>query len=143
MTASDKKQVPVSEGLWTTPLSPGEKPQLIGSKCPDCGEVVFPANRRCTNCQNEPMEDIKLSRRGKIHALTTVMLRPPAYYKGPVPFSIGWIELPDGVRVNATLLGAEPGSFKVGQEVELVIHKLQEDEEGSDIMGFGFVPVES
>jgi uncharacterized OB-fold protein len=143
MTTSGKKQIPVREGLWTTPSSPDEKPQLIGSKCLNCGEVIFPTNRNCVNCQSQRMEDIKLSRRGKIYALSIVMLPPPKYYKGPVPFSIGWVELPDGVRVNTPFLGAEPGLFKVGQEVELVIEKLQEDDEGNEIMGFGFTHVKS
>ena len=58
MVADSRKQIPVREGLWSAPESPGEPPYLIGSRCPSCGEVVFPANRVCVNCQNQNMEEI-------------------------------------------------------------------------------------
>ncbi len=53
MTTSAKKQIPCRDGLWTVPSQPGEKPQLLGSKCPNCGEVVFPVNPVCVNCQSQ------------------------------------------------------------------------------------------
>jgi hypothetical protein len=41
----------------------------------------------------------------------------------------------------ARLLGAEPGTFRIGQEVELDIDVMQVDAEGNEILGFCFVPV--
>ena len=141
MTIEEKKQIPCRDGLWTVPPSPDDEPQLIGSKCSRCGEVVFPVNPVCVNCQNQEMSDIKLSRRGKIWSFTTVMLPPPQWYKGPVPFDLGYVELQEGVRIWTRLLGAEAGTFKVGQEVELQIDVMQEDAEGNEILGYCFVPV--
>ena len=143
MTDNKKKQVPVREGLWTITTSPSDKPQLIASKCPKCGEIYFPTNRVCVNCQNGHMNNIKLSRRGKIYALSVITLPPAGYYKGPVPFCVGWVHLPDGIRVNSLLFSNDLWSLKIGQEVELVIEKLQDDEEGNEIMGFGFAPVKN
>lgn len=142
MTTESKMQIPCREGLWTTPSSPDEKPQLIGSKCPACGEVFFPANPVCVNCQSQKMDEIKLSRRGKIWSFTTIMLAPPQWYQGPVPFDLARVELPEGVRIWTRLLGAEAGTFEMGQEVELAIDVMQKDAEGNDILGFCFVPVE-
>jgi uncharacterized OB-fold protein len=139
MTTNGKKQIPCRDGLWSTRISPDEKPQLIGSKCPHCGEVFFPVNPVCVNCQNQTMNDIKISRRGKIWSFTTVMLPPPQWYKGPVPFHLGYVELPEGVRVWTRLLGAEAGGLKIGQEVELDIDVMQEDAEGNEILGYCFV----
>ena len=139
--STDNKQIPVREGLWTVVASPGELPELIGSKCPHCGEVVFPANQICVNCQYPSMETVRLSRKGKIYSLTTVMLPPPKYYKGPVPYAAGYVELPDGVRVKTLFLDCDPAALALGMEVELVIKKQQEDEGGSDIMVYGFTPV--
>ncbi len=141
MTASEKKQIPCRDGLWSTPSSPDEKPQLIGSKCTKCGEVVFPSNPVCVNCQNQQMDNIKLSRRGKVWSFTTIMLPPPQWYKGPVPFDLGHVELEEGVRVWTRLLGAQAGTFKIGQEVELDIDVMQVDADGNEILGYCFVPV--
>ena len=139
--STDNRQIPVKEGLWTTPASLDELPELIGSKCPRCGEVVFPSNQICVNCQYPSMEMLKLSRMGKIYSLTTVMLPPPKYYKGPVPYAAGYVELPDGVRVKTLFLDCDPETLALDMEVELVIRKQQEDDEGNDIMVYGFAPV--
>lgn len=141
MVISDKKGVPVREGLWTTPSSSEGEPQLIGGKCPSCGEIVFPKNRVCVNCQHQTMDEIKLSRRGKIFTSSTVMLTPPKYYKGPVPYAIGYVELAEGVRILTPFSG-DPELLKVGMDVELVIEKLLEDDEGNEIMGYKFRPIE-
>ena len=141
MTTNTKKQIPCRDSLWSKPYSPGEKPQLIGSRCPKCGEVYFPVNPVCVNCQSQQMNDIKLSRKGKIWTYSTIMLPPPLWYKGPVPFDLGYVELPEGVRIWTRLMGAEPGTFQTGQEVELDIDVMQVDAEGSEILGFCFVPV--
>lgn len=141
MDKNSVDQIPCKEGLWNTSAPADEQPQLIGSKCPKCGEIVFPVNPVCVNCQNQSMEEIKLSRRGKVWSFSTVMLRPPQWYKGPVPYDIGYVELQEGIRVWTRLLGAEAGTFKIGQEVELDLDVLQVDEEGNEILGYCFVPV--
>ncbi len=142
MITINKKQIPCRDGLWSNPSSPDEKPQLIGSACPHCGEIFFPVNPVCVNCQNQTMNDIKLSRKGEIWSHTTIMLPPPQWYKGPVPFHLAYVELPEGVRIWTRIAGAEVGSLKVGQEVELEIDVLQEDAEGNEILGYCFVPLQ-
>jgi len=87
------------------------------------------------------MNDITLNRMGKVWSYSTVMLPLPQWYKGPVPFDLGYVELPEGVRVWTRLLGAKAGTFRVGQEVELEIDVMQVDAEGNQILGFCFVPV--
>ena len=87
------------------------------------------------------MEEIKLSRRGKIYSVTIVMQRPPAYYQGPVPYSIGFVELPEGVRIETLFTGCDLETLETGMEVELVIEKLHEDAEGREIMAYKFRPV--
>ena len=56
-------------------------------------------------------------------------------------FDLGYVELQEGVRIWTRLLGAEAGTFKVGQEVDLHIDVMQEDAEGNEILGYCFVPV--
>ena len=142
MVTGGEKRIPVREGLWTIPSSSEEESQLIGAKCPSCGEVVFPKNPVCVNCQHQTMDEVKLSRRGKIFSFSIVMLPPPGWYKGPVPYALGSVELPEGVRVLTTFSG-DPEALKVGMDVELVIEKLHEDDEGNEIMGYKFRPIEA
>lgn len=130
--------IPVKEGLWTSPPSATQQ-QLLANRCPSCGEIFFPKKSICINCQQRNLDDIRLSRRGKIYSYTVVMQQPGIWYKGPVPYAIGYVELPEGVRIETLLKGE---NLKIGMEVELVIEKLYEDDEGSVIMAYKFQPVE-
>jgi uncharacterized OB-fold protein len=142
MNTSEKKKIPVREGLWTIPSSLGEAPQLIGSKCTACGEVYFPKREKgiCIHCQHRGLEEVKLSRRGKIHSFSIIMQQPTQFYRGKAPYAYGYIDLPE-VRVQAHFTGCDFSELKLGMPVELVIEKLGEDEKGNEIMAHMFRPV--
>jgi hypothetical protein len=142
MTTNEKKQVPVRPGLWTASSSPDEPPSLIGSRCPACGEVFFPKRERgiCIRCQHRGLEEIKLSRRGKIHSFSLIMQQPTQFFVGKVPYAYGIIVLPE-VRVQAHFTGCDFKDLKIGMPVELVIEKLGEDEQGNEVMTYKFRPL--
>ena len=102
----EKKKIPVRAGLWTEPSSPDEKPQLIGSKCRNCGEFYFPRKEKeiCVRCGHRGMDDCKLSRRGKIYSFSVIMQQPTKYFLGKVPYAFGLIDLPE-VRVRTHITG--------------------------------------
>ena len=136
-----KGQVPIREGLFTMPLYPTEQVRLVGSKCHACGEVSLGTVSSCANCTGEDMEEITLSRRGKLWTYTVIRHRPPGNYKGPdpfVPFGLGLVELPEGVRVLSPLTGCDVDNLKIGMDLELVVDKLYEDADGNEVMAFKF-----
>lgn len=83
------------------------------------------------------MENILLSRRGKLYTYTVVRYPPPDY-KGSAPYGVGIIELPEGIKINSVLTEYE--NLKIGMEMELVIEKLHEDEKGDKVMTYKFKP---
>jgi len=133
---------PVKEGLWVINGRGDGKPHLIGSRCNVCGEIFFPRKdiNICSYCQSTDLVDIQLSANGKVYSYTVVMQRPPDYYKGEVPYAIGFVELPEGVRVETLFTGCNFDEIKVGMEVEMVIEKLWEDENGDEIITYKFKP---
>lgn len=138
--SQESKKVPVREGLWTS----GEKPLLIGSRCNECHEVYFPRRDSglCPNCQSTDRTDMSLSPRGKIYNYTMVMQRPPIYFRAEVPYAVGFVELPEGVRVETLFTGSNLEERKVGMNVELVIEKLHQEEDGKDVYCYKFRPME-
>lgn len=143
MVTEKKKQVPVLSGVWTKSTS-REKPSLIGSKCPYCGEIYFPRknNSHCVHCQKDGLKDIKLSRRGKINTFTVIMQQPGGgYYHGPVPYAMGIVELPEGVYIPALLKADKFDNLSVGMDVELIVEKIWEDEM-MELIGYKFQPIE-
>jgi uncharacterized OB-fold protein len=141
MTESMKKQIPIKEGLFE---QHEDGAHLIGSRCRQCGEVTFPVNSFCPQCCTETTENIPLSRRGVLYSFTIQRFKPPPPYKGPepfVPYGVGMIELPEGLRVTAVLDESDPARLRVGMEMELVITKFFEDEEGNEVLSYKFKPV--
>jgi len=135
----EKKKLPVREGLWTS----DEKPQLLGSQCHNCGEVFFPKRQDvlCSYCQSSSFKEINLSPRGKIYSYTVVMQRPPVYYQAEVPYAIGFVELPEGIRVETLFTGGKLEDLRVGMEVEMLIDKLHTEEDGTEVYCYKFKPV--
>jgi uncharacterized OB-fold protein len=138
-----KRKIPVREGLFITSSPADGKPRLVGGKCFSCGEVIFPKLEICPNCQEEKIEEITLSIRGKIYSYTVVMQRPRPYYKGPVPYGLGFVELPEGVRIETLFANCDPGTLEIGDEVELIIDKLYDDDEGNELITYKFRPVKA
>jgi uncharacterized OB-fold protein len=140
---SSRKRIPVQEGFWAEPSGPSERPQLLGHKCRDCGEIFFPRrnNGICTHCQSRNLVEMKLSSKGKICNYTIVEQKPPAYYRGEVPYALGFVELPEGVRLRSLFTGCNFDDLKVGMEVEIVIERLFENDEGDEIITYKFRPI--
>ena len=139
---SHKKQVPIKKGLWSESGEDG-RPHLLVSECKNCGELFFPvaSERICANCQNEEFNVIPLGLYGEIYSFSVVMVRPPEFYKGEVPYALGTIEMPEGIRIVSLLTRCDFDSLKVGMNVELVLEPLYVNEEGEEVICYKFKPV--
>src|SRR2546423_14761334 len=102
---------------------PDENPQLIGSRCGDCGATTFPVQQWCPRCSGGEMTELLLPRRGTVVAWTTQGFPPGAPYAGPagndfVPFGVGLVQLGDVIRVEARLTENDPAKLPLPQEDE-------------------------
>ena len=86
------------------------------------------------------MEDLPLSTRGKIDTYSVVQVAPTGF---TAPYIQAFVDLPEGPRVFTIITGCEPSEEAIGegQEVELFIDKVREDEKGNDLIGYKFRPV--
>ena len=139
-----KKQVAAVEGFFTL----SDDPHLIGSRCNSCGHYFFPRAFTCRNnkCHKaNEVEEVFLSRRGKLWSYTIMYYPPPLPFVAPdpfVPYGIGEVELPEGIKVVGMMTGCDPEKdLKIDMEVELVIDKLYDDEEGNEVVTWKFQPV--
>ena len=139
----EKKQIAITEGLFT--WSSGE-PYLIGGRCKSCGSYFFPKNyvvHKPGCCQWE-VEEVLLSRRGKLRSYTWHYYQPPAPFRSSdpfVPYGIGLVELSEGIRVLGIMTDCELKDLRTGMDVELVAEKLYDDEQGNECLTWKFRPV--
>ncbi len=134
-------RVAIADGFFTVPDDPEERPRLLGSRCPACGEVFFPRRQVCAKCLHEGCEDVELSSRGTIYTWTYVHV--PLFAKVDTDvtgYGVGQIDLPEGPRVQAILVG-EAEEFRIGMEVETDLEVLRTDEDGNEVVIYRFRPV--
>jgi uncharacterized OB-fold protein len=132
--SAKKPEVPAVEGWFT--VDP-EQPQLLGSRCGACGSFFFP--RELSSCRNPgcaggTLEQVPLSRRGKLWSFTSAGYQPPPPFvpaREPFePFAIAVVELE---VERLAVLGMVPAptscaDLRVGMTMELVLDLLYEDE---------------
>lgn len=118
-------------------LEPGGGGRLIGSRCPACGAHFFPAREVCSGCLTEDLELVPLSARGTLYTYTVVRQSTPEF---PVPYLLGYVDLPERVRVLGRLSGLREGEARIGMALRLATHAVGTDEEGHEVVGYSFRP---
>jgi len=132
------RSIPIREGLFKMPAGPGAKPSLIGTRCAHCGQMSFPARGVCAGCSSQELEHIPLNTKGKLYAYTIIGYPPPGL---TAPYAIGYVDLPEGVRVFSILTEWSADTLKVGAEVEMVLDRFRRDKEGNELITYKFRPV--
>lgn len=131
---ADKPVVPALEGWFTLDQ---EKPHLLGTQCKHCNTYYFPKQTVfCKNpdCDSEEFNEVELSRTGKIWSFTNACYQPPEPFVAPdpyVPYTIIAVELEKEkmIVLGQAVAGVDVKDLKAGQDVELVLDTLFEDEQ--------------
>lgn len=108
------------EGPLSAAADPGSR--LRGSRCAGCAVAVYPADPACPRCGG-PAEQVVLSGTGTLWTWTVQRYAPksPPYAEpaaGFEPFTVGYVELPEGVRVLA-VLDIRPQDAEIGMPLSL------------------------
>ena len=114
-------------------------PTLIGMACGDCGAKAFPPAPVCPECMSENVADIDLSQTGSLYTWSVVHVAPKGWN---VPYIAGYVDLPEGVRVFAHIVGVDPDALEMDMEVTLTTAKLGENEDGP-VESYAFTPVKA
>ena len=76
-------------------------------RCVDCGMIIAPPSGSCYGCGSSNMEWAKVSGKGKLVSFTVIHIAPDDFVE-EVPYYIAIVELEEGTRVSARLLGFDP-----------------------------------
>lgn len=136
-----KKKIPIEDGLFYQPLSEGEEPYLIASKCKLCGNITFPKKQVCPRCsKKDTMMEVHLKGRGRLDTFSIVNAALPGF---KAPSIQAYVQLEEGPRIWSLITGVEPDekALKMGMELELVIEKVREDSQGNEIISYQFKPM--
>ncbi len=98
--------------------------KVMAVKCKKCGVVNLPPRPICLKCNSNEMEWVELKGKGKIISFTVIGVGPWTMtsegYDRNNPYCSGIVELEEGPRVSAQILGVDvnkPENIKVGTPV--------------------------
>jgi uncharacterized OB-fold protein len=77
---------------------------LTGGRCSGCGQFVFPTRAFCPACLTETVAPAPLTPSGSLYSYSVVHIAPQGWQ---VPYVVGYVDLPEGVRVFAHIEGGD------------------------------------
>ena len=100
--------------------------KLLIQRCKSCGDLHHPPGPVCPKCQSFDWDTIESSGKGTVYSFVVMHYPevPPFEYPNPV----GLIELEEGVRLIAQLVGIKPGDVQVGQKVQVEFNTFNDGE---------------
>lgn len=134
---------PIAEGLFTWPA---QHPALLCSRCNSCGRAAFPSQGSCTACSSTDVAVEELPGKGTLWTYTVQRFMPKTPYLSDetqetfVPYGVGYVELPGGVRVEGRLTENDPDKLQIGMPMDVVFYPYRTDEDGTSVINFAFSP---
>ncbi len=116
-----------SENLAITWRRIPERYRLSGSACETCKTNYFPTRKLCPKCRRKGKIVMKqFSGKGKVYSFTGVTSGPPGF-ELEAPYVLAIIELEEGPRLTAQVVGVKGQDVSIGAHVEMIFRKILED----------------
>lgn len=125
----------MTAGLPIPPSNPDTAPywqaareeRLLMQRCRACGHVRFPPSHLCPKCHGADGDWAELSGRGSVASFTVMRRAPTPAYAARVPYVLALIDLDEGPRMMANVLGDDALGVAIGDRVEVVFEARGED----------------
>jgi len=100
--------------------------KLLIQRCKGCGTLRHPPGPVCTKCHSFEWDTVESAGKGSIYSFVVMHYPevPPFDYPNPV----GLIELDEGVRLVAGLVGVKRNEIRIGQRVQVEFQSFDEGE---------------
>jgi uncharacterized OB-fold protein len=93
--------------------------KLLLRKCRDCGVIHFMPRHLCPGCWSERLDWIEAQGKGRVHSFTVIRRPSSPAFTARVPYVVALIDLAEGPRMMANVLGDNALSVSIGDEVTL------------------------
>ena len=91
--------------------------RLVIQRCAGCGVLRHPPRPRCDKCGSYEWDAAEASGRGTVYSF--VVNHHPQVPAFDYPLAVGLIELEEGTRLVANIVGIDPSEIEVGMPVEV------------------------
>ena len=91
--------------------------RLLIQRCKRCGTLRHPPRPMCAECRSYEWDVVDASGRGTVYSF--VVNHYPQVPAFDYPLAVGLIQLEEGTRLVANVIGIDPGDIRIGMPVEV------------------------
>ncbi|MSO89977.1 MAG: Zn-ribbon domain-containing OB-fold protein [Acetobacteraceae bacterium] len=136
MSQTIAKPIPISDEI-TSPFFDGARAgRLMLQHCTACDGWSFPVRERCPHCFVAPLQWRPASGRGTLYTFAIMHQVMNPGFASSVPYNVSQIDLAEGVRMVANIVGIDNDALRIGMALEVVFEEV-----GNDIRIPKFRPV--
>ena len=93
--------------------------ELLLRRCTACGKLHFPPRHLCPKCWSDALEWTKSTGQGVVYSFTVMHRAPMPAFAKRVPYVVALIDLDEGPRMMANILGEDALSTAIGDRVSV------------------------
>ena len=97
--------------------------KLMIKRCTGCGKHAHPRRLFCTACNSDQLEYVQASGKGSVYTFSTVYRAPRPEFAADVPYTVGLLELEEGVYFFSRILPPAAGEVSIGAAVSLLFRE--------------------
>ncbi len=113
---------PWSEAFWEG----AREGKLLLQHCKSCGAMIFYPRKFCPECWSAEIGWKEASGRATIYTFSTAYDMVEPRFWTDIPYTIAYVDLKEGPRMMTRIVECAPADIKIGMEVEVVFHKLDD-----------------
>lgn len=99
--------------------------KLFIQQCGDCHKSIFYPRSICPHCFSDNINWLEANGTGTIYSFTTVH-QGYGPFKGENPYTVGIVELDEGVRMMTRIIG-DHNEIQVDKRVSVIFKEVEED----------------
>jgi uncharacterized protein len=92
--------------------------ELVLQRCKACKRVQHRPRALCVSCFSDEIEHFVASGRGHVYTCTVTYQNGARGFRDAVPYVLAYVELDEGPRVLANVVGCDPRSVAIGMPVK-------------------------
>jgi uncharacterized OB-fold protein len=108
---------PVANADSHTYWNAARERRLVIRKCNACGQLHFMPRCLCPSCWSDNLDWIDASGTGRVHSFSVIRRASDPAFASRVPYVLALIELDEGPRMMANILGEDALGIAVGDPV--------------------------
>lgn len=103
--------------------------KLVLRRCAACGRHHFPPRHLCPECWSDDLQWVEASGEGSVYTYTVMHRAPSPEFSARTPYIVALIDLAEGPRMMANIVGAGAREIALGDRVRVCFeargeHKL-------------------